>query len=407
MAINFGDILGGLGAAYGGRAQEYAQGIRQREQGLTEQRRAELEARQKAMYQDGYQAFQMLAEGDLDGIINLANDRLEVLSTFDNVDASDTLGVIRDAEAAKAGDPMAIRNLSMTLSSAAQTAERMGLVPQQAAPEEYTLSPGEVRYRGGEQIASVAKAVEPGFEMISATEASSMGLDPTKTYQRNTVTQQIAQVGGGGQNINVDTGGASDGPAALVNKIDEQAAAYINAGSTSASLGRDLSLLSQLAPLTTQGVIPAAISSIYPGYNDANTAFTGIVSQALPKLRVPGSGAQSDKDIDVLLAGFGKLQPSNQTKMLLIEAMNAKNQIDQERADVATQYATQQIDRSQYLRAIRAIDNQSIIPPALQSALNMVIPGGAQSSIPQSAIDAGVSPDEWSNMTPEQRGVFP
>jgi len=155
MAINFGDILGGLGAAYGGRAQEYAEGIRQREQGLTERKRMELEARQKAMYQDGYQAFQMLADGDLDSIIGLANDRLEMLATFPDADPSDTLQVLRDAEAAKAGDPMAIRNLSMTLAGAARTAERMGLVPQQEAPEEYTLSPGEIRYRGGEQIASV------------------------------------------------------------------------------------------------------------------------------------------------------------------------------------------------------------------------------------------------------------
>ena len=161
MAINFGDILGGLGAAYGGRAQEYAQGIRQREQGLTEQKRAELEARQKAMYQDGYQAFQMLSDGNIDGIISLANDRLEMLSTFPDADPSDTLGVLRDAEAAKAGDPMAIRNLSMTLSSAAQTAERMGLVPQQAAPEEYTLSPGEIRLRGERVIGRGITPAEP------------------------------------------------------------------------------------------------------------------------------------------------------------------------------------------------------------------------------------------------------
>ena len=130
MAINFGDILGGLGAAYGGRAQEYAQGIQQREQGLTEQKRAELEARQKAMYQDGYQAFQMLSDGNLDGIIDLANDRLEMLSTFQDADPSDTMEILQNAEAAKAGDPMAIRNLSMKLAGAAQTAQRMGLVPQ-------------------------------------------------------------------------------------------------------------------------------------------------------------------------------------------------------------------------------------------------------------------------------------
>ena len=130
MAINFGDILGGLGAAYGGRAQEYAQGIQQREQGLTERKRAELEARQKAMYQDGYQAFKMLSDGNLDGIIDLANDRLEMLSTFQDADPSDTMEILQNAEAAKAGDPMAIRNLSMKLAGAAQTAQRMGLVPQ-------------------------------------------------------------------------------------------------------------------------------------------------------------------------------------------------------------------------------------------------------------------------------------
>lgn len=402
MAINFGDVLGGLGAAYGGRAQEYAQGIQQREQGLTERKRAELEARQKAMYQDGYQAFQMLSDGNIDGIISLANDRLEMLSTFPDADPSDTLGVLRDAEAAKAGDPMAIRSLSMTLSSAAQTAQRMGLVPQQEQERGVVVGGNLVGQNTGRLMyeAPPETPQEPAAVQSLRIRATESGLMPgTPEY-----FDFMRSGGGGGQIINVDTSGASDGPAALVNKIDEQAAAYINAGSTSASLGRDLSLLSQLAPLTTQGVIPAAISSIYPGYNDANTAFTGIVSQALPKLRVPGSGAQSDKDIDVLLAGFGKLQPSNDTKMLLIDAMNAKNQIDQQRADIATQYAAQEINRTQYLRAIRAIDSQSIIPPALQASLNRIVPSQSQSDIPQSASDAGVTADQWSLMTTEERG---
>ena len=188
MAINFGDVLGGLGAAYGGTAQQYAQGIQQREQGLTEQKRAELEARQKAMYQDGYQAFQMLSDGNIDGIISLANDRLEMLSTFPDADPSDTLQVLRDAEAAKAGDPMAIRNLSMTLSSAAQTASRMGLVPKQAAPEEYTLSPGDIRYRGGEEIASVPFAPQDP----AAAEEYSPGI----TRFRNGVAVQYGRQGG-------------------------------------------------------------------------------------------------------------------------------------------------------------------------------------------------------------------
>jgi len=191
MAINFGDVLGGLGAAYGGRAQEYAQGIQQREQGLqqqervmTEQKRAELEARQKAMYQDGYQAFQMLSDGNIDGIISLANDRLEMLSTFPDADPSDTLGVLRDAEAAKAGDPMAIRNLSMTLSSAAQTAERMGLVPQQEQERGVVVDGNVVNPTTGELIYAAPPVSESVFEA-----------SPGLTRYRNGVAVQYSRDG--------------------------------------------------------------------------------------------------------------------------------------------------------------------------------------------------------------------
>lgn len=402
MAINFGDVLGGLGAAYGGRAQQYAQGIQQREQGLTERKRAELEARQRAMYQDGYQAFQMLSDGNIDGIISLANDRLEMLSTFQDADPSDTLQVLRDAEAAKAGDPMAIRNLSMTLSSAAQTAQRMGLVPQQAAPEEYTLSPGQARFRGNEQIASVAEAApqEPGAVQALRIRAAESGLQPgTQEY-----FDFMRSGGGGGQVINVDTGG---GPSDELNKLlDTQLAGYFTAASTSASAAPQLQLLSQLAPLTTEGQIPAALSRMFPTFNDANQAFIGITNQVLPSLRVPGSGAQSDRDIDVLLNSIGPLAASADTKQLLIQSMMQKNAINQQLADVTQQVVDGSITRPQATAMIREINSQSIISPALQQALNKIMPSGAPINVPQSAVDAGVTPEMWNLMTPEQKGAF-
>ena len=408
MAINFGDVLGGLGAAYGGRAQEYAQNIQQREQGLTERKRAELEARQRAMYEDANTAFGFLSNPELtyeqraENIIRLSEDRLDALSNYPDADPSDTMQVLDLATQMRDGtDPTAVNRLSQILLPA-YSIYKQRYAPQQEQERGVVVGGNLVGQNTGRLMYQAPSETpqEPAAVQSLRIRASESGLMPgTPEY-----SDFMRSGGGGGQIINVDTSGASDGPAALVNKIDEQAAAYINAGSTSASLGRDLSLLIQLAPLTTQGVIPAAISSIYPGYNDANTAFTGIVSQALPKLRVPGSGAQSDKDIDVLLAGFGKLQPSNDTKMLLIDAMNAKNQIDQQRADIATQYAAQEINRTQYLRAIRAIDSQSIIPPALQASLNRIVPSQSQSDIPQSASDAGVTADQWSLMTTEERG---
>jgi len=408
MAINFGDILGGLGAAYGGRAQEYAQGIQQREQGLTERKRMELEARQRAMYEDANTAFGFLSNPELnyeqraDNIIRLAEDRLDALSNYPDADPSDTLQVLDLANQMRDGtDPTAVTRLAKILAPAYQIYKQR-YAPQQEQERGVVVDGNLVGQNTGRVIyqSQPKPTEEPAAMQTLRFRAQAAGLEPgTPEYA------DFMRSGGGGNGplVTVDNSGGTK----LYEKIDEQAAAYINAGSTSSALAADINILSQLAPLTTEGAIPAAISSIYPGYNNANTAFTGIVSQALPKLRVPGSGAQSDKDIDVLLAGFGKLQPSNETKMLLLEAMNSKNQIDQQRADIATRYATQEIDRGQYLRDIRAIDSRSIMPPALRAALNRVAPSDSQASLPQSAVDAGVSPAEWSNMTAEQRGVFP
>jgi hypothetical protein len=402
MAINFGDVLGGLGAAYGGRAQEYAQGIQQREQGLTDRKRAELEARQRAMYQDGYQAFQMLSDGNIDGIISLANDRLEMLSTFPDADPSDTLGVLRDAEAAKAGDPMAVRNLSMTLSSAAQTAQRMGLVPQQEQERGVVVGGNLVGQNTGRLMYQAPSETpqEPAAVQSLRIRASESGLMPgTPEYS------DFMRSGGGGngQVINVDTNGASD---ELNKLVDQQLAGYFTAASTSASAAPQLQLLSQIAPLTTEGQIPAALSRMFPTFNDANQAFVGITNQVLPSLRVPGSGAQSDRDIDVLLNSIGPLAASADTKQLLIQSMMQKNAINQQLADVTQQVVDGSITRPQATALIRQINSQSIISPALQQALNKIMPSGAQSSIPQSASDAGVTPEMWNLMTPEQKGAF-
>lgn len=168
MAINFGDILGGLGAAYGGRAQEYAQGIRQREQGLTEQRRVELEARQRAMYQDADTALQFLTESPddplitnqmrADNIIRLAEDGLDALSNYSDADPSVYLQVLDLAQQVRDGtDPTAARNLSMILAPAASI-YRQRFAPQQEQERGVVVggnlvgqNTGRLMYQGEEQ----------------------------------------------------------------------------------------------------------------------------------------------------------------------------------------------------------------------------------------------------------------
>ena len=351
MAINFGDVLGGLGAAYGGRAQEYAQGIQQREQGLTEQKRAELEARQKAMYQDGYQAFQMLSDGNIDGIISLANDRLEMLSTFPDADPSDTLGVLRDAEAAKAGDPMAIRNLSMTLSSAAQTAQRMGLVPQQAAPEEYTLSPGEVRYRGGEQIASVAEAApqEPGAVQALRIRAAEAGLQPnTPAYV------EFMKAGGSGSGVNVTNVMAPGENKYVETRAAQQAATMGELEKSAESAYRANQALSRFVASSAAGDAGGAqplitgvksfLSSF--GFDPAGLTDTAIMQQAVgdilgAKMAELGARGLTDKDMQVLRDALPQVNTSHEARVAVADIIKKANENTLREYDTQVQYEEQ------------------------------------------------------------------
>ena len=190
MAINFGDILGGLGAAYGGRAQEYAQGIRQREQGLTEQRRAELEARQRAMYEDANTALQFLANPELtyeqraDNIIQLAEDRLDALSNYPDADPSDTLQVLELARQVRDGtDPNAVRSLSQILVPAASI-YRQRFAPQQEQERGVVVNDKVVNPMTGDVIYESPAAEEAAFEA-----------SPGITRYRNGVFVQVSRDG--------------------------------------------------------------------------------------------------------------------------------------------------------------------------------------------------------------------
>lgn len=128
MAINTGDLLMGLGAAIGGTGPQFIQGLEQRDRQRTEQKRAELQARQQAMYQDAATGLQLLSAGDFDGLIALGEDRLQLLQTYPDADPSDTQRIVQNARFAKQGDPVALRNLATELTSATSRGMSMGII---------------------------------------------------------------------------------------------------------------------------------------------------------------------------------------------------------------------------------------------------------------------------------------
>lgn len=152
MAINTGDLLMGLGAAVGGTGPQFIQGLEQRDRQLTEQKRAELQARQQAMYQDAATGLQLLSVGDLDGLIELGEDRLQLLQTYPDADPSDTQRIIQLARFSKQGDPVALRNLATELTSATTRGISMGLVQMPEAQKPMVVGNALVRPATGEVI---------------------------------------------------------------------------------------------------------------------------------------------------------------------------------------------------------------------------------------------------------------
>ena len=143
MAINTGDLLMGLGAAIGGTGPQFIQGLEQRDRQRTEQKRAELQARQQAMYQDAATGLQLLSAGDLDGLIALGEDRLQLLQTYPDADPSDTQRIVQNARFAKQGDPVALRNLATELTTATSRGLSMGIIKMPEAQKPMIVGKGD------------------------------------------------------------------------------------------------------------------------------------------------------------------------------------------------------------------------------------------------------------------------
>jgi hypothetical protein len=239
--------------------------------------------------------------------------------------------------------------------------------------------------------------------MLTAEETGIYGLPADRQYQMNTANGQISAIGGSGVNVTTNVESPQTGASPkLEGLIDEQLAGYMQQAAVSSAAIPQLQMLQQLAPLTTEGQIPAQLSRMFPTMNEANSAFIGITNQVLPSLRVPGSGAQSDKDIDVLLNSIGSLAATAEVKQLLVGSLMAKNQINQQLADITQQVIDGEITRSDATRQIRQIQGQSIIPPELSRMLE----GMGSSPVPASAASAGVTAEDWSMMTPAEKAAF-
>lgn len=152
-----GQKISGIGAALSGRVPEFQQRMQQLD-----------EARMKAMYQDAGAAYQMLQSDNFGGIIDLADDRLNILRRLPGSDTSDTENVRMLAQRALSGDVGAKSELGSILEQAQITGIQLGYVKAPAADQARVLKPGD-RLVGpaGNVITEYTKPEEPNLRTLS------------------------------------------------------------------------------------------------------------------------------------------------------------------------------------------------------------------------------------------------
>jgi hypothetical protein len=330
MAINTGDLLMGLGAAIGGTGPQFIQGLDQRDRQRTEQKRAELQGRQQAMYQDAATGLQLLSTGDLDGLIALGEDRLQLLQTYPDADPSDTQRIIQNARFAKQGDPVALRNLATELTSATSRGMSMGLIkmPESQKPmivgaDETVFDPvtGEALYTGpgkpaerktAEDQNGVLRFIDTGEPVYPDVQAPSISPEERTSALNNVrsniqgINKNLAEVAGAYNKVMSLEAGMRAKNRGAINAAIMNVARLISPGivtdrDASSLSGADTSIGAIFSFLSGKGVDTAQLMRVVDPTNPETFDVDGLLSIArnVTAAGVPSLQAQLEDEASV------------------------------------------------------------------------------------------------------------
>jgi hypothetical protein len=298
------------------------------------------------------------------------------------------------------GAALASRNLSKQASQAeslgrAQAADQFGKVAQQAGIDPSIMDAYNNPYmsEGQKSVvnALVSQKLNPPapkdtYNVLTQEEEVQFGLDPKGTYQRGT-NGKIDTIGGGGTTVNNNLpsqpGYDSD---ELRKKLDQKEgevwSTYLEQGSVAGQMSRDMEMLGELSKVAPQGPITGRFAQAFPGFDSAGSAFQSIVKRVAPSLRNPGSGSTSDIEYQGFLQSLPSLQNYPEANAVIAGTLQAKAQIDMERATVIQQYQNGEIAIGDARKMMRDIDKRSIMTPELQSLIDGVDPSAAPDQEP-------------------------
>lgn len=155
----------------------------------------------------------------------------------------------------------------------------------------------------------------------------------------------------------------------LGEKEAEAWSGYIDAGNSAASKMQDFEALEVLAGTVDTGPLVGRFAEMFPGFDSGTAAFQSVVSRVAPQMRVPGSGATSDKEVNMFLEALPRLRYDREANMAIVGMLKNKAQLDIRRSEIVTAAANGEISPQEARRGMLKLNRQSVMPDALRQRL--------------------------------------
>lgn len=201
--------------------------------------------------------------------------------------------------------------------------------------------------------------------VVTGEEAKAYGLDPAKAYNITEGPEgtKATAIGGGGTNVNVNTGDASsEFDKAADKKAAETFIGLSDAGMTVPSriaMVDELEGLLSTAPAGTEAAIKYAAGNL--GINteglDNLQAAQAIISRLVPEQRKPGSGPMSDADLALFKQALPRLINTREGNQQIARTMRGLLIYEQQQATIANQVLDGTLTPSEGRAALMKLQN--------------------------------------------------
>lgn len=118
-----------------------------------------------------------------------------------------------------------------------------------------------------------------------------------------------------------------------------------------------------------QGPITGRVLEMFPEATTPSATFQSLASDAARKLYVPGTGQQSNYELQNFQATLPKLKNMPNGNKAIISILRNKAQINQETVSVANEFAAGKIDLEELIRRKSELGKRSLITPELKQLL--------------------------------------